>query len=736
MTSEVRLALVLLLGAGASPSASIQSEDMRVVASEHNSRYYLTFSSRAANGGWRTILGTGVLASRDRWTPGKTITIEDPRIEWNSGGEVRTADAFFSRATEGEDGLTLVLSGQAAGHEIEETITIAAPHRIHVTVRDRTNTQIDLGQLMSHFSLIPDGRAEDYSLPLEFAWLPVLHGEASHYCSDHFFRSPAAIAMSHGAYAALVPDLDLLAKYRPIPHALDLRVVGVAGEVPRLSYGISTSEMVEHMFSRHAAGQTKTVNGSEIAYGFDILLGEASGPEEVSGAVTSYLWERYGRRGLRDIRPQVLPFEEYGRRYAYVNELKRWATAVEIDGKRCVGIDNEGRRGANFHAWENDLHVGFGIAHYAKKWDDQDLLRTARGILQLSLTAPEKSGAFPCIYNFRERKWEGSLFWTARAADAYEGYDAAAMGTSSWWRLYWYENLGRDPEILKRAMAYARFLKEVQRPSGAIPTYFYSDLSPASQLLESATTAISGAVLAKTALLANDPDLKAAALSAGRFIEGSILPRLAFQDFETFYSCSEKPLHWIDNWSGILPQNTLAIQWSADQFLALYRLTGDRDWLRRGEYILSLLSLYQQVWTPPYAPYNKVNLYGGFGVMNTDGEWNDGRQARFVSTYADYYAATGRLEYLERAIAAARAGFALMDIKENHANNVNRLQPPMTEAPGLGYAPENIFHGGPDPTTEAGGRASTGAREAPSPQALTSNGSSARYGSMARRGRP
>jgi hypothetical protein len=97
--------------------------------------------------------------------------------------------------------------------------------------------------------------------------------------------------------------------------------------------------------------------------------------------------------------------------------LKRWATAVEIDGTRCLGIDNEGRHGANFHAWENDLHVGFGIAHYATKWGDQDLFRTARGILQLSLAAPEKSGAFPCIYNFRERKWEGSLFWTARAAD-------------------------------------------------------------------------------------------------------------------------------------------------------------------------------------------------------------------------------------------------------------------------------------------------------------------------------
>jgi hypothetical protein len=297
---------------------SVQSEDVRVAASEQNGRYYLTFSSRGVNGGWRIILGTGVLAPRNPWAPERTIAVEDPRIEWKSGGEVRTADAFFSRATKGEDGRTLMLSGHAAGHEIEEAIMIAAPHRVHVAVRDRANTQIDLGQLTSHFYLIPDGRASGYSLPLEFAWLPVLHAESDHYCSDHFFRSPAAIAMSHSAYAALVPDLDLLAQYRPIPHALDLRVIGVAAEVPRLSYGISTSEMVEHMFSRHAAGQTKILNGSEIAYSFDIFLGEANGPEEVTGILTSYLWEKYGRRGLRDIRPQVLPFEEYGRRYSYL----------------------------------------------------------------------------------------------------------------------------------------------------------------------------------------------------------------------------------------------------------------------------------------------------------------------------------------------------------------------------------------------------------------------------------
>ena len=100
--------------------------------------------------------------------------------------------------------------------------------------------------------------------------------------------------------------------------------------------------------------------------------------------------------------------------------------------------------------------------------------------------------------------------------------------------------------------------------------------------------------------------------------------------------------------------------------------------------------MYQQVWSPPFL--NKY-LFGGFGVQNSDSEWNDGRGARFVTTYAEYYLATKKVEYLERAIAACRAAFALMDIEENHANDINHQV--MALGPGLGYAPENAYHGGP-----------------------------------------
>ena len=85
--------------------------------------------------------------------------------------------------------------------------------------------------------------------------------------------------------------------------------------------------------------------------------------DEVLRNANSFLWAEYGKKFFEDIRPQVLPFEQYGRQYSYKYELKRWATNVLINNKDCYGINNHFRRGANFHAWENDMHVGIFFCH-------------------------------------------------------------------------------------------------------------------------------------------------------------------------------------------------------------------------------------------------------------------------------------------------------------------------------------------------------------------------------------
>jgi hypothetical protein len=90
--------------------------------------------------------------------------------------------------------------------------------------------------------------------------------------------------------------------------------------------------------------------------------------------------------------------------------------------------------------------------------------------------------------------------------------------------------------------------------------------------------------------------------------------------------------------------------------LALYKATHKPEYLQSGERMLDYLLLTQQVWpTPMFLP----NLLGGFTTQNTDAEWSDARESYAATLLFDFYRATGNMEYLERAVAAARSGFAV-----------------------------------------------------------------------------
>ena len=685
----------------------ICTEHLRIAPMRHGDAPILRFEVRDPERGWRTVLSHRAENKHRPWEKDEGSSIEDLEIAPSNGGPA----SIFTEVSTG-DGNMLIRRGGIAEHRIEERITVESNNGLRVEVRDRlSRSGVPLARLMNHYYFVPDGRAMGYALPLDFAWLPGLHDNEEHVAGEWFFRSPCAIVLAHGVYAAIVPDLDRMQEQPDLPHALDLRAWHHPGSgetygLPRISYGICRWKPDGHVLM--ARDEAAPVSGTEITYGFDLLIGTAEGPKSIVSEVTKLLWDKYGTRYLKDVRPQVMPFEEYGRQYTYKHELKLWTKPVSCGSRTGYGIDNTWRRGVNYHAWENDFQAGFGLLHYGRKWADDELVDIAEGMINLRLSSPRRDGAFPCIYNVDTASWEGAMYWTAWPAHPMDGYDLQSMGVTAWWMLYWYEqypDLERGSEMLNWIIDFCRFLVDVQLPSGAIPTYFDRQLNPTPQLKEDAPTAIGGAVLAKTARIVGDPEMERAAMKAGAFMNREIVPQMKFQDFELFYSCAPRPLYWVDPLNGIPPVNTLAVQWAADHFLTLYRLTEDGRWLRQGEYCLGLLSLFQQVWAPNR--FGKACLFGGFGVMNCDGEWNDGRQSRLVPTYADYYLATGRIEYLERAVAASRAAFAAMDMEENHANGINDYRVTMAEQvkveQGIGLSPESLMHGDPRVHSGEGG---------------------------------
>tara|TARA_Y100001934_G_C12360745_1_gene780578 strand:- start:528 stop:3011 length:2484 start_codon:yes stop_codon:yes gene_type:complete len=692
----------LFLNSGVFGQTTVLSNDsIRIVAQKNDSGLIsLDFQIADPKSSWRTVLSNKSTSKRRPWEKNTSTVIT------NIEGAPNLQNFFLD-----QEGLNLLLKGKDKNVTIEQKFHLSGTDRITVDVHYRDSGQnININRVMDHYYFVPDDRGMGYALPLDLAWIPGLHGKIEHVAGDWFFRSPVVSLASKGVYATLIPDLGVALSQPNLPLAFDLRSwyhPGSGGTygVPRISYGFCSWEPDGHVFTK--PGKKIALQTKEFRYRFDLFLGQHKKNDEVLRNANSFLWAEYGKKFFEDIRPQVLPFEQYGRQYSYKYELKRWATNVLINNKDCYGINNHFRRGANFHAWENDMHVGYGILYYAQKWNDPDVRKIGEGILNLILNSPNKGGAFPCIYNFTKNQWEGSMYWASWPSEPFSGYDTQSMGVTSWLLLYWLQNFksmdSRREEIILKLSNFCNFLIRQQLSSGAIPTYYNSELEPAAQLKESATTAIGAAVLAKMALITGDKKFADAAVLAGEFLRREILPKMNFQDFEVFYSCAPKPMHWVDPVNGMLPMNTLAIQWSADCFLALHKLQDKRNWLKDGEYCMDILSLFQQIWAPKR--FGNSYLYGGFGVMNCDGEWNDGRQARFVHSYVDYFNATGRLEYLQRGVAACRASFSGMDIIENHENNINEysinnIDNYIPEDRGKGYSPESLMHG--KPTTHKG----------------------------------
>jgi hypothetical protein len=337
---------------------------------------------------------------------------------------------------------------------------------------------------------------------------------------------------------------------------------------------------------------------------------------------------------------------------------------------------------------------------------------------ELALLAPMKNGLFPALIatemetaagRNRSRGWS-TAFWgnsdrnpVNRLAGSRSGdpriapYHVLDMSWTSLLMLRWHEELEPDERLLAYARRYGDALLGLQDEKGFFPAWLDRDTSkPLGILDDSPETSLSVTFLLALSRATGDEKYRSAALRALDAVATEIVPSGRWEDFETYWSCSS----WgIDHQLGkkverndLYKQNTFSMFWTAEALLEAYRATGKRDSLELGERVLDELLMAQASWQPPYM---HVDVLGGFGVMNADGEWNDSRESLFAETIVRYGQELRREEYVQRGLAALRASFVMMYAPENPRTKAQwEKRHPFFGPEDYGFTMENYGHGG------------------------------------------
>lgn len=563
----------------------------------------------------------------------------------------------------------LVLREDCSVGTLEERVLLTSePDILAVEVSFTPKAGIKICAVEDRYDFAPGRRASPISPtsgPVDFVWSQNIKNEADDVVPHWAFKSPVVMLQQGTVFAALMPELS---DRRSDPLALDLDVT--SDKLPWLSYGAVASQPYGHSyFRRSPAAEPRIVSGL-VEYRYSIVASEQ--PYKLGyRRVVRRLWSHEGHKELlhsADLqqnvtRPELVTFDDWradtwGR---YANAMYR---GFDCGNQRCGTLvsnrNSEGEWGkpapdAWFNAWFQTLRSAYGWYLYGQRTKNKDIENKAESILNLALKSPQNHGAFPTIYLLDSKRWVRDDGWAGYAED----YHAFCMSWTAYWMLQWGRNLApnREKEILAFARPYGDFLVKHQLTSGVIPSWYDSDLKPRSEFRDfNAETAASALFLVSLSEATGDHRYLNAAERAMSFITKEVLPRQRWFDFETFKSCARKPFDFYDPWTAQYPQNNLATIQAAKAYLLLYDATKNRGFLEQGTQVLDYLLLTQQVWNnPAFSP----KVVGGFTTQNTDAEWSDARQGYAAVLLWDYYGATGKQEYLERAVAAARSTFAV-----------------------------------------------------------------------------
>lgn len=322
-------------------------------------------------------------------------------------------------------------------------------------------------------------------------------------------------------------------------------------------------------------------------------------------------------------------------------------------------------------AWFMGVRSAYGIFYYGLMLDQPEWVRCGKAMIRALAHAPppEKKpqgreiDLLPAVAIPSKKgvAWiEGTRAFTLNTF-----YSLVDVSLGAYWLLKFHRDFEVFCEVLPRVSSVVKSLLVFQEEKGNFPTFVKiqeESIEIDSILENSASCAAILMLLTEYQKVTATEEVIPPAKKLADFLIREILPTNRWHNYELFYSCSHLPYNFFDGYTGSHVQNTLCIYWAAEGLKGLYEATLEKKYLEAGLYVLHVLSLYQQVWDPPFLD---MDLFGGFGVQNADAEWSDARQALFVRTYAEYYLLTRDPQWMERSIAALRSCFALAIIPEN-----------------------------------------------------------------------
>jgi hypothetical protein len=596
------------------------------------------------------------------------------------------------------DSANTVINPVSLGIKVNYSVDTISSGIYKLKISVTTDGSHSLRDLEIPLEFIPDDHSDMKEVRTSFHWVPNLKKKPEQIIAQHVFRSPAIILSCKESRVSIIPDLDAIKLYAETPYYLDLNF---RDKGALISYGLSNYKTDHHVYYQRRDSAFLLPQIMEL--GLYIICSDHSSSPDILKKTNSFMWNTFAAEYLDSLLPQSVSFNHYAEAGYSMALNKYWvkgpkpetggiALSTFLDKATGVYRGRDFKDDLWFHSWFNNARTAYGLYMWGEETGNTLWKSKALATMNLLLSSPQINGFFPTIWVPEKNGWVSS--GQGGGPDLYHVPDNCWTAI---WLLRFNDELKKLPGTDKFLINFTEGLLKTQLENGSFPARLHvSDLSPDPVLKSSASGAMATWFLEEMLIRKKlSLDLEVTARSAVKkslsFLEKEVLPGSRFQDFEVFFSCAPNSINAFDSLTWLYPHNTLSVQWTAEAFLKGSTLFNNKHDLESGEYCLNILSLYQQVWSPPFIGFY---AFGGFGVQNTDAEWSDARQAQFAETYLNFYLETGNREYLQRSIAACRASFALMAIPENKKISPHNYEGSSYNGEFIGAMAENYGHSG------------------------------------------